>query len=53
MLSRNGYMMQNVGLKEKNPEDVSHFIYFQRIQQKFQVVEEISGNRKAEVLQNL
>lgn len=53
MLSSNGYMAQNVGWKEKNPEDVSYFIYFQRIHQNFQVVEEISGNREADVLQNL
>lgn len=53
MLSNNGYVVQNVGWKEKNPEDVSYFMYFQRIHQNFQVIEEISRNGKAEVLQNL
>lgn len=53
MLSNNGYVVQNVGWKEKNPEDVSYFMYFQRIHQNFQVIEEISGNGNAEVLQNL
>lgn len=52
MLSNNGHMVQNVGWKGKNPEDVSLY-FFQRIHQNFQVVEEISGNREAEVLQNL
>lgn len=48
-LFSNGYVVQNVRGKEKNPDDVSYFMYFHRINNNFQVFEEISGNKEAEV----